>query len=108
MENFFLPRGIQENEDDSDISNRAQASSSSSSSSLGPNSLLGVVYNISAPEFICSALVVCTHGNEVYPGDDICISLCFEGCVQPCKAVRATLLQCEKRPDGSRVQVRYR
>ena len=64
-----------------------------------------IVYNIRDKEHIC-ALSLINDSEAFHPGSNLSINLNFESCIQPCKAIRAYLLQVENRKDGSKVQVK--
>lgn len=66
------------------------------------------VYNISDKALICSVSLVRTGPRPGFlsAGETLCLHLDFEAAGQPCRAVRARLVQCERRPDASRVQDR--
>ena len=98
IENLLLPQYV----NDSDDENNNPLLSKNIGSSVIP--IDGVVYNIRDKDLIC-ALSMISRGENLYPGSSITICLNFDGCVQPCRFVRAYLHQCENRIDGSRVQV---
>lgn len=60
------------------------------------------VYMIRDKDHICDLHLKSQH---VAPGADVHIHLDFADCHQPCSLVRATVMQSETRPDGSRIQV---
>ena len=64
-----------------------------------------IVYNIRDKEHIC-ALSLINDSEAFHPGSNLSISVNFENFIQPCKAIRAYLMQIESRKDGSKVQVR--
>jgi hypothetical protein len=62
------------------------------------------VYAIRDVEFVCTVCVGLASATYC-AGDMVTLCLDFEKNVQQCYAVRAKLMQCEKRADGSRLQV---
>jgi len=69
------------------------------------NSVDAAVYAIRDVEFVCTVCVGLASATYC-AGDMVTLCLDFEKNVQQCHAVRAKLMQCEKRLDGSRLQVR--
>ena len=98
VENSLLPQLISDSDD--------EEAAFQSPSSLPLVSINGVRYNIRDKEFICSLSMI-NDGDYLHPGSLLTIALHFEGCLQPCRSVRACVQQCENRIDGSRVQVSH-
>ena len=98
VENSLLPQLISDSDDDE--------AAFQSPSSVPLVSINGMRYNIRDKEYICSLSMI-NDGDYLHPGSLLTIALHFEGCLQPCRSVRACVQQCENRIDGSRVQVSH-
>lgn len=72
------------------------------------NELIPVVYNIRDEDIVCSLTLLQNNSTDIcikmYPYQVVCLTLDFHLAKQPCHAVRARLIQYEKKTDGSRVQ----
>ena len=61
------------------------------------------IYSIQDKEHLCS---IHLHYQQLVPGELVPIVFDFAAKRQDCFAIKVSLLQCERRLDGSRVQVR--
>jgi hypothetical protein len=72
------------------------------------NELIPVVYNIRDEDIVCSLTLLQNNSTDIcikmYPYQVVCLTLDFNLAKQSCHAVRARLIQYEKKTDGTRVQ----